>query len=245
VERHGGRHRAAGADPAASRPLRGLSGRPSSPLSVVWDNLDLLWEGWKTTLYLTALSFIGALVIGLVLAGCRVSPVPPLRGAAFTYVEIVRNTPLTVHLVLLFFGLPKLGITWSPRVTAVVGLTIYTGSFAGEVIRAGINTVGWGQVEAARAVGLGFGQTMRLVVMPQALRASIGPLGSVLSALVRNTAVAYTISVLDIMGQADRLVTATAQAVPVLFGAALFYYSLTLPLAAGINALERRQRIVR
>jgi glutamate transport system permease protein len=181
----------------------------------------------------------------LILATCRVSPIAPLRGAAFTYVEIVRNTPLTVHLVLLFFGLPKLGITWSPKVTAVVGLAVYTGSFTGEVMRAGINTVGWGQVEAARAVGLRFGQVLRFVVMPQAVRASIGPLGSVLSALVRNTAVAYTISVLDIMGQADRLVTSTAQAIPVLAGAALFYYSLTLPLAVGINYLERRQRIVR
>jgi glutamate transport system permease protein len=188
---------------------------------------------------------VGALGIGLVVASCRVSPVPPLRGAAFAYVEVVRNTPLTVHLVLLFFGLPKLGLTWSPRTTAIIGLAVYTGAFAGEVIRAGINTVGRGQVEAARAIGFRFGQVLRLVVLPQALRASIAPLGSVLSALVRNTAVAYTISVLDIMGQSDRLVTTTAQAVPVLAGAALFYFSLTLPLAVGINVLERRQRILR
>ena len=217
VERHGRRDRPAGR-PRRRAPDRYVElTRAEQPLSVVWDNLDLLWAGWRTTLYLTTLSFLGALAIGLVLASCRVSPVRPAAGRG---VHLRRDRPQHArspsHLVLLFFGLPKLGITWSPMVTAVVGLAVYTGSFAGEVIRAGINTVGWGQVEAARAVGLGFGQVLRLVVMPQALRASIGPLGSVLSALVRNTAVAYTISVLDIMGQADRLVTETAQAMPVL-----------------------------
>ena len=105
-------------------------------------------------------------------------------------------------------------------------------------MRAGINTVGWGQVEAARAVGLGFGQVLRLVVMPQALRASIGPLGSVLSALVRNTAVAYTISVLDIMGQADRLVTETAQADSGAGRRGALLLLADLPLAVGINSLS-------
>lgn len=214
-------------------------------MSVVWDNVDLYWQGWKTTLLLTSVSFAAALVIGLVLATCRVSPVPPLRGAAATYVEVVRNTPLTVHLVLLFFGLPKIGLAWSPNVTAIIGLSVYTGSFVGEVLRAGINTVGRGQIEAARSIGLGFGRVLTLVVLPQAVRSTVAPLGSVLSALVRNSAVAYTISVLEIMGRSDRLITETARPIPVLAGAALAYYTLTIPLAFAINALERRHRIAR
>jgi glutamate transport system permease protein len=214
-------------------------------MSVVWDNLDLYWQGWKTTVLLTSTSFLVALAIGLLLASCRVSPVAPLRGAASTYVELMRNTPLTVHLVLLFFGLPKLGLAWSPNLTAIIGLSVYTGSFVGEVIRAGINTVGRGQVEAARSIGLGFGRVLSLVVLPQAVRSTVAPLGSVLSALVRNSAVAYTISVLEIMGRSDRLITETARPIPVLAGAALAYYTLTIPLAFGINALGRRQRIAR
>ena len=214
-------------------------------MSVVWDNVDLYWQGWKTTVLLTSVSFTAALVIGLAQASCRVSPVPPLRGAASTYVEVVRNTPLTVHLVLLFFGLPKIGLAWSPNVTAIIALSVYTGAFVGEVVRAGINTVGRGQVEAARSIGLGFGRLLVLVVLPQAVRSTVAPLGSVLSALVRNSAVAYTISVLEIMGRSDRLITETAQPIPVLIGAALAYYTLTIPLAFAINALARRQRIAR
>lgn len=214
-------------------------------MDLVWNNLDLYWKGWQNTVLLSFSSFAFALVIGVLLASFRVSPVAPLRAVATGYVQLVRNTPLTVHLVILFFGLPKLGLRWSPNVTAIIGLSIYTGAFVGEVVRAGINTVGRGQVEAARSIGLGFGPILRLVVLPQALRATVAPLGSLLSALVRNSAIAYTISVLEIMGRADRLVTETARPVPVLIGAALAYYTITLPLGVGINALDRRQRILR
>lgn len=214
-------------------------------MSVVLDNLDAYWDGFRTTVSLTTLSYLLALVIGVLLASSRVSPIAPLRGFATLYVDTVRNTPLTVHLVLLFFGLPKLGILFGAFTTAVIALGVYTGAFVGETVRSGINTVGRGQVEAARSIGLPFVSVLRLVVLPQALRATVAPLGSLLSALVRNSAVAYTISVLDIMGQADRLTTETAQPIPVLFGAAIAYYLITIPLAFGINWLEGRQRIAR
>lgn len=211
----------------------------------LFDNLDVFWAGLRTTAALTGLSFMLALLIGVVLAACRVSPVRPLRAAAMFYVETVRNMPLTVHMLLAFFGWPKLGFRYSPFVTAVIVLAYYTGAFVGETIRAGINTVGRGQVEAARSIGLGFGKQLRLVVLPQALRSVVAPLGSLLSALVRNSAVAYTIAVLDIMGRSDRLITTTAKPLEVLIGAALTYYVLTIPIAFGINAVDRRQRIIR
>lgn len=211
----------------------------------LFDNLDVFWAGLRTTAALTGLSFMLALLIGVVLAACRVSPVRPLRAAGMFYVETVRNMPLTVHMLLAFFGWPKLGFRYSPFVTAVIVLAYYTGAFVGETIRAGINTVGRGQVEAARSIGLGFGKQLRLVVLPQALRSVVAPLGSLLSALVRNSAVAYTIAVLDIMGRSDRLITTTAKPLEVLIGAALTYYVLTIPIAFGINAVDRRQRIIR
>ena len=214
-------------------------------MSVVLDNLDVYWAGFRTTVSLTTLSYLLALTIGILLASFRVSPIGPLRVFATFYVNTVRNTPVTVILVLLFFGLPKLGFLLGAFTTAVVALGCYTGAFVGETVRSGINTVGKGQVKAARAVGLGFTSVLRLVVLPQALRATVAPLGSLLSALVRNSAVAYTISVLDIMGQSDRLITETAQPIPVLIGAAIAYYIITVPLAVGINWLEGRQRITR
>lgn len=214
-------------------------------MKIVGDHLGLYLRGWSTTLLLTTVSFVVALVIGLLLASARVSPVAPLRGLARWYVELVRNTPLTVHMVLMFFGLPKLGIRFGPITTAIIVLSIYTGAFVGEVIRSGINTVGKGQVEAARAIGLPFTGLLRLIVIPQALRATVAPLGSQLSALVRNSAVAYTISVLDIMGRSDRLITDLARPIPILIGAALAYYTLTIPLAVAINAVDRRVRVAR
>ncbi len=212
---------------------------------LVWDNLDVFWRGWTTTVLLTSASFAVALVIGMALASARVSPVAPLRGVAQLYVEVVRNTPLTVHMVLMFFGLPKLGIRFGPITTAIIVLSIYTGAFVGEVLRSGMNTVGVGQIEAGRAIGLPFVDLLRLVVLPQAFKATVAPLGSQLSALVRNSAVAYTISVLDIMGRSDRLITDLARPIPILIGAALAYYTLTIPLAFAINAVDRRVRVAR
>jgi glutamate transport system permease protein len=214
-------------------------------VKIVGDHLGLYLRGWSTTLLLTSVSFAVALVIGLLLASARVSPVAPLRGLARWYVELVRNTPLTVHMVLMFFGLPKLGIRFGPITTAILVLSMYTGAFVGEVIRSGINTIGVGQIEAGRAIGLPFTSLLRLIVIPQALRATVAPLGSQLSALVRNSAVAYTISVLDIMGRSDRLITDLARPIPILIGAALAYYTLTIPLAVAINAVDRRVRVSR
>jgi glutamate transport system permease protein len=214
-------------------------------VKIVGDHLGLYLRGWYTTLLLTSVSFAVALVIGLLLASARVSPVAPLRGLARWYVELVRNTPLTVHMVLMFFGLPKLGIRFGPITTAILVLSMYTGAFVGEVIRSGINTIGVGQIEAGRAIGLPFTSLLRLIVIPQALRATVAPLGSQLSALVRNSAVAYTISVLDIMGRSDRLITDLARPIPILIGAALAYYTLTIPLAVAINAVDRRLRVSR
>ena len=122
-------------------------------MSVFFDNLDIFWAGFRTTAALTALSFAFALVIGVVVASFRVSPVKPLRIVSTTYVEIVRNCPLTVHILLAFFGWPKLGFRYSPFTTAVIVLSYYTSAFVGETIRAGMNTVGRGQLEAARSVG--------------------------------------------------------------------------------------------
>jgi glutamate transport system permease protein len=214
-------------------------------VDVLFDNLDVFWAGLRVTAALTGLSFLLAMLIGVLLAACRVSPVRPLRVAATFYVETVRNMPLTVHMLLAFFGWPKLGFRYSPFVTAVIVLAYYTGAFVGETVRAGINTVGRGQIEAARSIGLGFSKQLRLVVLPQAIRAVVAPLGSLLSALVRNSAVAYTIAVLDIMGRSDRLITVTAKPLEVLIGAAITYYVLTIPLAFAINAIDRRQRILR
>jgi glutamate transport system permease protein len=209
-------------------------------VDVVLDNLDVYWRGMRTTASLTLLSFAVAMLIGLVVAAFRVSPVPPLRAAGTAYVEVFRNIPLVVLFVLFFFGLPKIGVLYSPYYSAVIVLAVYTGSFLAETIRAGVNTVAKGQAEAARSIGLTFPQTLRIVILPQALRTVVQPMGNIFSALIRNTSVAYTISVIDLTGAADRLNTDTARPMQVFIGAAIAYLLMTLPAGYVIGLIEQR-----
>ena len=194
---------------------------------------------------LTLLAWTMAFAVGLVVAAFRVSPVPPLRAAGTFYVETVRNTPLTVSMILFYFGLPKVGITYSAFWTAVIVLGAYTGSFVAETVRAGINSVAQGQAEAARALGLTFPQVLGIVVLPQALRTVVAPLGSLFIALIKNSSVAAAISVIELTEVADRLNNETARAIPVFLGAAAAYLLLTLPSGFAVGALERRLAIKR
>ncbi|MBK5305106.1 MAG: amino acid ABC transporter permease [Frankiaceae bacterium] len=212
-------------------------------LSTVTDNLDVYLEGFVGTLKLTALGATGSLVLGTVLATMRVSPVPSLRAGATVYVEILRNCPLPVLAVLLAFGLPKLGppiqglsfFTW-----AVLAIALYHAAFVCEALRSGVNSVATGQGEAARSLGLTFGQTMSLVVLPQAFRTVVPPLGNILIALTKNSAVAATIDVTDITNQTEFVINDTVDPLAALAGAAFFYLLLTLPTGLLVGRLERR-----
>ncbi len=166
------------------------------------DEMPTILEAFWLTIRLGAYSIIGSLVLGTILAVFRVSPVPILRGFGAIVVNVVRNTPLTLVLLFCLFGLSyQLGVTFSQDLNknnfwlAILGLSVYTSTFVCEVLRSGINTVDRGQAEAARAIGLTFMQNLRLVVLPQASRAVIAPMGSVLIALTKNTTVAVAIGV--------------------------------------------------
>ncbi|GAA1556670.1 amino acid ABC transporter permease [Kribbella hippodromi] len=166
--------------------------------SVLTDNWDLFGQGFWTTIKLFLISGVLSLVIGTLLGTFRVSPVPALRGVGTGYVNVLRNTPLTLVFAFLVFGAPKMNIElpsffWS----AVVALTIYTSAFICEVVRSGINTVPPGQTEAGRAVGMSFVQVLTVIVLPQAFRVVVPPLMSVLIALLKNTTIAAGFSVAE------------------------------------------------
>ncbi|HEX9831949.1 MAG TPA: amino acid ABC transporter permease [Mycobacterium sp.] len=168
---------------------------------------DQIFEAFWTTIQLTVFSAVGALVLGTVLAAMRLAPVPMLNWIGTTYVNVVRNTPLTLIILFCSFGLAQtLGITLSDPNSltsiddsnfrlAVLGLTVYTAAFVCETVRSGVNTVPLGQAEAARSLGLTFGQNLRIVLLPQAFRSVVIPLGSVLIALTKNTTIASAIGV--------------------------------------------------
>src|SRR3954463_3889912 len=153
-----------------------------------------VFAAFGMTLLLTFFSAIGALVIGTVVAVLRVSPVPLFQRVGALYVNIVRNTPLTLIIIACnIVMIVNLGLSFSDDLArnniiwAVIGLSIYHAAFVCESLRSGVNTVPPGQAEAARSVGLTFGQSLREVMLPQAFRGAITPLGNTLIALTKNT----------------------------------------------------------
>jgi glutamate transport system permease protein len=215
-------------------------------VDVVLDNLPLLLRGFRETIFLTVLAALLALVLGTLLAGMRVSPVPTLRWAGGVYVNVVRNTPLTLVFVFMLFALPRLRLGVPPFRAAVFALGLYTAAFVCEAVRSGINAVPVGQAEAARAVGLTFGRTLRLVVLPQAFRSVLPPLASIFIALTKNSAIAEFFGVAEATKVFDDLSRDNPDALYALFAAvALGYVLLTLTIAGVFRLLEARLKVLR
>lgn len=206
----------------------------------------LLWDGFRMTLWLIATSGTISLLLGTVLAIMRVSPIPPLRWAGTVYVILIRNTPLTLIFVFSAFGLPRVDVRLSFVSFAIVALSVYTAAFVCESVRSGINSVAKGEIEAARAIGLPFRQVLSLVVLPQAFRAIVPPLGNVLVALTKNTSIAAAFSVTEATQVARRLANAHgSDTIMILIGTALGYLLITLVFGRGIAFLERRATLAR
>jgi len=226
-------------------------------VKIIDDYGSQILEAFWTTIQLTIFSAIGALILGVVIAAMRVSPVPVARFLGAAYVTVFRNTPLTLILLFCVFGLYQtldisLASTSSSTFVidnnfrlAILGLSVYTASFVCESIRAGINTVHAGQAEAGRSLGLTFLQNLRLIVLPQAFRAVIAPLGSVLIALTKNSTVAAVIGV----SEASKLMKEILENEAALFlTAGIFavgFVILTLPTGLLFGKLAKKFEVAR
>lgn len=220
-------------------------------MGTILSRYDILGAFW-VTIQLSALSALGALVIGTIVAIFRVSPVRVLRFLGTSYVNLFRNTPLTLLMVASILGLSFiLGLSWSDQaktnafVWAVIVLSIYHAAFVCEALRSGVNTIPAGQAEAARSIGLTFGQSLREVLLPQAFRGAIAPLGSTLIALIKNSTVAAVIGVADAAGLMAVIVENETGSLPVFFIFALGFVILTLPLGVWFTSLSRRLAVKR
>jgi putative glutamine transport system permease protein len=206
----------------------------------------LLGQGVLMTLWLTFASGLLSIVIGIFLGVMRSAPFGILRSIAAGYTEFFRNIPLLTVLffLYLYFGGARAGIKIDPVTTAIIAFGIYTGAYVGEVIRAGLSTVSKGNIEAARSQGMTFVQSMRYVQLPQAIRAAVPPLGTLMIALLKNTSLAFTISVGELFFQGRFIDGRTFNPVLLpLVGA--IYVALTLPLGALVNYIERKWAIQR
>jgi glutamate transport system permease protein len=216
-----------------------------------------IFEAFWTTIQLTVFSTIGALILGTVLAAMRLAPVPMLNWLGTSYVNVVRNTPLTLIILFCSFGLAQtLGITLvdSKSLTsiedsnfrlAVLGLTVYTASFVCETVRSGVNTVPLGQAEAARSLGFTFSQNLRIILLPQAFRSVLIPLGSVLIALTKNTTIASAIGVAEAALLMKGMIENTAALITVGTIFAVGFVILTLPLGLLFGWLGKRLAVAR
>lgn len=216
-------------------------------MGVLVEQFDLYAQGFLRTLGICCWGAVGSLALGGLLGALRVSPVPPLRWFAGAYVAIVRNCPLTVVLFFCAFGLPELGINQSYYRFALLGLVIYTAAFVCEAVRSGINAVPAGQAEAARALGMTFSQTLRIVVLPQAVRSVVPPLGSVIIAMFKNSAIVGAFGVGgELFSVGNQLTSAEGYAAfPVLTGVALGYLLITIPSGIALGVIERRLAVAR
>lgn len=227
---------------------------------------DVFLGGLWVTFQICILSAVGALILGTLLAVMRISPVAPLRWFGTTYVTVFRNSPLTIVMFFTAFALPVLGVDGSflkiPGLTslfkrlgtelpffrlATIALIVYTAAFVCEALRSGVNAVSAGQSEAGRSIGLTFTQNLRFVVLPQAWKAAIVPLGSVIIAMIKNSALAGIFGVTgDLTSEGIRLVSALGEAaVPTFTGIAVGYLILTVPLGLLLDRIERRQAVAR
>jgi glutamate transport system permease protein len=215
-------------------------------MDAIIENLPRFIDGFLMTLRLLVVSGLGALVVGTIIAAMRISPVAAFRVFATGYTELFRNIPLTLILFFCAFVLPYLGARFDYVTLALIGLTVYTSPFVAEAIRSGINGVPIGQAEAARALGLGFTQSLTIVVLPQAIRMVIPPLINVLIALTKNTSVAGGFAVVELFATSRQLINLRGdETISLLLAVAFFYLVITVPLGQFAVHLEKKVAVLR
>ena len=216
-------------------------------MSYLISNFELMLSAFRLTLELFLLSAVVSLVFGTLLAAARVGPVPVLARAGAVYVTLVRNTPLLLVFIFVFVVMPRLEMNIdSFMAKGVLALSVYTSAFVCEAMRSGINSVPLGQAEASRAIGLTFTQSMGLVVLPQALRAVVPPLASVLIALIKNTSVGAAFGLAEATFRMKGFTNDITSERPLIFLTfAIGYIVLVEIVSAGAILLERRWRVAR
>ncbi|MFZ6048168.1 amino acid ABC transporter permease [Pseudomonas sp. CR3202] len=208
--------------------------------NLVLQYLPMLFKAAGITVELTVLAILLGLLFGLLAALARLSRHTPLRWLAAGYIWLIRSTPLLVQLFIIYFGLPQFGLELSPFVSGVIGLALNVGAYNAETIRAGIQAIPHGQVEASRSLGFGAGRTMRLIILPQAFKLIVPPLGNNLIILIKDTSLVSTITLAELFMRTQQLVGATFKPFELYFACALIYALLTTITSLMLQLFERR-----
>ncbi len=207
--------------------------------SVLSEYLPSFLEGLRMTVQISIFSIILGTICGIVGALCRISKSFVLRGIANVYIEWIRNTPLLIQILFMYFGL---GVFFSldPIIASVIALSFFSGAYITEIIRAGIQSVHKGQLEAALSIGMTEGQAMRLIILPQAIKRILPPLAGQFITLVKDSSLVSVIAVTDLTYVAKNVVTTTFRAFEVWLVIAAFYFVLSFVLSLAVRKLEGR-----
>jgi ectoine/hydroxyectoine ABC transporter permease protein EhuD len=208
--------------------------------SLLWEVMPYLLRGAVVTVEISLLSMALALVLGLVAALGRLSRLRPLRFLSTLYVELVRGTPLLVQLFIVYYGLPSVGIRLEPFLAGFLTLGAHYGAYLSEVYRAGILAVDRGQWEAAASVGMGRGMVMREVILPQAIRTILPPVGNYFISMLKDSALVATISVTELLRAGQLRVAITFRAMDIYLMVAAIYLVMSYALSLLIGYFERR-----
>ena len=184
---------------------------------------DIFMSGVKITIIISILACFFGLLLGIVLAFMKISGIKILQAIAAVYVEIIRGTPVLVQLFVVFYGLPSLGVLINPFPAAVACFAINEGAYCAETIRAALESVPAGQLEAGYCVGMTYLQTMRRIVLPQALRTAFPPLFNSLISLLKDTSLAANITVTEMFMATQRIVARTYESLPLYLEVAFIY----------------------
>ena len=214
---------------------------------VLTDNFDELSSGFWVTVRIVAIAFVIAIVVGTLVAALRIAPVVWVQRLGALYVETFRNIPLLVLLFISFAGLRRAGVDISAWVAGTASLGLYTAAYVAEALRSGVFSVSRGQIEAARSLGYSYLQTQRRVVFPQAFRTVISPLGSLIIAMIKNSAIigVSLLALPELLKQARTVQSRTFETTETFFWAAVGYLILTGLATVAVRVLERRYAIHR
>lgn len=210
-------------------------------------HLPSFQSGFFVTLRLVVISFVIAMVVGIAIAGFRVAPVRALRSIGTVYVEAFRNVPLLVLIFIFFVGFRRAGVDVAAWTAGTASLGLYTAAYIAEAIRSGVFGVGRGQIEAALSLGFSYRSALTKIVLPQAMRTVIPPIGNLLIAMVKNSAVigASILAVPDLLYRARSVNSQTFQTHEAFFWGAVGYLLLTVSTTVAVRYLEKRLAVRR
>ena len=182
-----------------------------------------------TTLKVSLIALLIGLLLGIVICLAKISTIKVLNVLATIYVEVIRNTPILVQIMIIYFALPEVGISFTPFMSAIIALSINSGAYVSEIFRSGILAIDKGQMEAGRSLGLSYFQTMKFIILPQALKNSLPALGNEFISLVKESSIVYFVGVADIMFAANTVKNATYETFgPYLIAAAIYYNYISI-----------------